>query len=385
MRDSLVETLPRLEARTAPPEGATAAGRRLPRWLLLVGFWTLIVLLYSTRQEQRLGMFDWERISWLDSLKASVAQWYPWGLMSVVIYWINRRLPLAPDALVQRVLVHVPLSIVVTVVYHYLEYGTGVLLGAPNDWNWLGATVFETAARVTYRLSMFVYWAIALFCVALDYQGHLKDRAIRSATLERMLAEARLTALRTQLDPHFLFNTLNSISAYVDGAPRKARLMIEQLGDLLRLSLDHADEQEIPLERELMFVDRYIQLLLVRFSDRLDVKVHVDPDVMNAAVPTFLLQPLIENAMRHGIAKLSNAGVIELSAWRSGEELHVRVRDNGPGLPRGWNFEQHKGVGLGHTRARLEQLYGKGEYSLNIASDRELGTCIDLVFPYRAA
>ena len=109
--------------------------------------------------------------------------------------------------------------------------------------------------------------------MALDYQSDLKDREVRAAELERLLTEARLATLRSQLDPHFLFNALNSISAYVESAPREARLMIEQLGDLLRLSLEHADEQEIPLERELMFVDRYIQLQLARFADRLDVQV----------------------------------------------------------------------------------------------------------------
>ncbi len=144
-----------------------------------------------------------------------------------------------------------------------------------------------------------------MICVALDYQSDLKDREIRTSGLERQLSEARLATLRSQLDPHFLFNTLNSISAYVESAPRQARLMIEQLGDLLRLSLEHADRQEIPLECELTFIDRYIQLQLVRFADRLDVHVRVDPEVMNAAVSTFLLQPLVENAIHHGTSKLS--------------------------------------------------------------------------------
>src|SRR4029077_18183781 len=203
----------------------------------------------------------------------------------------------------------------------------------------------------------------------------------RTSTLERLLSEARLATLGSQLDPHFLFNTLNSISAYVESAPRQARLMIEQLGDLLRLSLEHADQQEIPLEHELTFVDRYIQLQLVRFADRLDVDVRVDPEVMTAAVPTFVLQPLVENAIRHGTSKLTAAGAIELRAWRSGDRLHVRVRDNGPGLPRGWKLESNIGIGLGNTRARLEQLYGHGEYSLEVAPDDERGTCVDVTFP----
>jgi len=386
MQRSIVDVLP---APATPATGlghiTSVASRPVPRWLLVFGFWTLIVLAYSTRGEVRVGSYQWLPISWLDAFKAAVAQWYSWAVMSVAIYWVNRKLPVAPDALVPRLLIHVPLSIVFTVAYTYLFRGATVLLSAPNDPNWVGASILETASHVTYRLGTFVYWAIAMICVALDYQSNLKDREIRTADLERLLSEARLATLRSQLDPHFLFNTLNSISAYVESSPRQARLMIEQLGDLLRLSLDHADQHEISLERELTFVDRYIQLQLVRFADRLDVQVRVDSEVMTAAVPTFVLQPLVENAIRHGTSKLTAAGAIELCAWRSGDRLHVRVRDNGPGLPRGWNLERHIGIGLGNTRARLEQLYGHGEYSLEVAPDDEQGTCVDVTFPYRAA
>ena len=383
MVDALPTTLP------APSEQAgeltTVTSRPLPRWLLVVGFWTLIVLAYSTRGEVRTGSYEWVRISWLDAFKAAVAQWSPWGVLSVAIYWVNRRLPVAPDALVTRLFIHVPLSIVFTILYTYLFRGVTLLLDAPNDPQWIGGTILETAAHVTYRLGTFVYWAIAMICVALDYQSNLKDREIRTAGLERLLSEARLATLRSQLDPHFLFNALNSISAYVESAPRQARLMIEQLGDLLRLSLEHADRQEIALDQELAFIDRYIQLQLVRFADRLDVQVRVDPEVIAAAVPTFLLQPLVENAIRHGTSRLSAAGTIEVGAWRSGERLQVRVRDNGPGLPEGWTLERNTGIGLGNTRARLEHLYGRDEYSLDVTRDGERGTCVDVTFPYRIA
>jgi two-component system, LytTR family, sensor kinase len=385
MQPSVVEKLRELAAPTVPD--STAAGepsrRRMPRWLLVAGFWTLIVLAYSTRAEMRAGSYTWVRMSWIDSTKLAATQWYPWALLSIGIYWVNRKLPFRSDALLRRLLVHVPLSLVFGVAYTYLNYLLTLLLHAPTETVWMGATVFETVSRVIYRLGAFVYWSIAAICVALDYQSDLKDQEIRSAELERLLAEARLATLRSQLDPHFLFNALNSISAYVESAPRDARLMIEQLGDLLRLSLDHANEQEVPLERELMFVDRYLQLQLVRFAGRLDVQLRVNDDVLTAAVPTFMLQPLVENAIRHGVSKLPAAGTIELSAWRAGENLRVRVRDNGPGLPPGWTLDRRAGIGLGNTRARLEQLYGKGAYSLELTSGTEAGTCADVTIPYR--
>jgi two-component system, LytTR family, sensor kinase len=359
--------------------------RRLPRWLMVLGFWSLIVLAYSTRAEIRSPSYVWVRVSWLDSLKLGAAQWYSWGLLSFVIYWVNRKLPFRPDALFRRLLVHVPLSLVFGVAYTYLNVAITDVLHAPVENVWVGANVLETSTRVIYRLGTFVYWAIVAICVALDYQSHLKDQEIRSAELERLLAEARLVTLRTQLDPHFLFNALNSISAYVESAPREARLMIEQLGDLLRLSLEHADAQEVPLERELMFVDRYVQLQLARFADRLNVRVRVSEDLLTAAVPTFVLQPLVENAIRHGVSKLATAGIIELSARREGDRLHVRVQDNGPGLPAGWTFDRDAGIGLRNTRARLAQLYGTGEHSLDVASDGGQGTRVDIELPYHVA
>ena len=274
MQRSIATTLPTV-ATSKPKQGEATAlpvRRSAPRWLLVGGFWTLIVLAYSTRGEVRVGPYQWVSLSWFDAFKAAAAQWYVWGLLSVAIYWVNRKLPVASDALLKRLLLHVPLSIVFTVAYTYLNNAAMILTGAPEAPPWLGATLIDTVAKVTYRQGTFVYWAIAMICVALDYQSDLRDREVRTAGLERLLSEARLSMLRSQLDPHFLFNTLNSISAYVESAPGQARLMLEQLGDLLRLSLEHADQQEIPLERELTFVDRYIQLQLVRFADRLQVK-----------------------------------------------------------------------------------------------------------------
>jgi signal transduction histidine kinase len=361
-----------------------AAGSRIPRWLLVLGFWTLIALAYSTRTEIRSGPYNWVPLTWAESLKSAVAQWYAWGLLSVGIYWVNRVLPVKRDALLQRLLFHLPLSLAFTVAYTYLNYGLMTLLGAPSESNWLGDTVFETTTRVVYRLGTFVYWAIAAMCVVVEYQGHLKDRQIRNAELERLLTEARLATLRRQLDPHFLFNSLNSVSAYVESEPRRARLMLEQLGDLLRMSLEQAEEQEIPLERELAFVDRYVKLQQARFDDRLEVRVQVAPEALGATVPPLVLQPLVENAIRHGVSKLVGQGRIELTAWRDGSRLRLRVQDNGPGLPPGWDADRDVGIGLANTRERLRHLYGPHDFSLSIGADPEAGVRVDLSLPYRA-
>ena len=370
----------------ARPDSPPVARWRVPRWLLVVGFWTLIVLVYSTRTEVRSGPYVWVPITWFDALKAAAAQWYAWGLLSVGVYWVNRILPVGRDALFRRLLFHVPMSLVFTVGYTYLNYGLTLLFNAPVEANWLGESVFVTATRVTYRLGTFVYWAIVAICVALNYQSDSKDRQIRNVQLERLLSESRLATLRTQLDPHFLFNTLNAISAYVESKPREARLMLEQLGDMLRMSLENADEQEISLERELSFIDRYVQLQLVRFGDRLDVDIDVAPEVLGTAVPTFILQPLIENAIRHGVSKLTGKGHIVVRAWRDGDHLRLSVRDNGPGLPAGWTMERNTGIGLTNTQARLGHLYGDGEQRLSVGPARpDGGVLVEITIPCRVA
>lgn len=388
MERAIVEPLGRTAVVAPESLAADASGttwRRVPRWLLVFGFWTLIVLAYSTRTEIRSGPSYWVPITWIESLKTAAAQFYSWGLLSVGIYWANRILPVRQDALLQRLLFHLPLSIVFTVAYTYLNYGLTIVLGAPPESNWLGGNVFETATRVTYRLGTFVYWAIAAISMAADYQSGLKDRQIHNAELERLLSEARLASLRRQLDPHFLFNALNSVSAYVESEPRRARLMLEQLGDLLRMSLEQAEEQEIPLERELAFVDRYVQLQQARFGDHLNVKVEIAPEALAATVPPLILQPLVENAIRHGVSKLTGPGWIELAAWRDDDRLRLRVRDNGPGLPAGWHPNRDVGIGLANTRERLRHLYGPREFHLGIGPDPEGGVCADIVLPFRAA
>ncbi len=371
-----------ISAPDAVPVPVSAVRWRVPRSLVVFGFWTLIVLAYSTRTEVRSGPYVWVPIAWVDALKAAAAQWYAWGLLSVGVYWVNRILPVGRDALFRRLLFHVPMSLVFTVGYTYLNYGLTLLFNAPVEANWLGESVFVTATRATYRLGTFVYWAIVAICVALEYQSDSKDRQIRNVQLERLLSEARLATLRTQLDPHFLFNTLNAISAYVESKPREARLMLEQLGDMLRMSLENADEQEIPLERELSFIDRYIQLQLVRFGDRLDVETAVAPEVLGMAVPTFILQPLIENAIRHGVSKVTGKGHIAIRAWREGDDFRLSVRDNGPGLPAGWKMDRNMGIGLTNTQARLRHLYGDGEQRLTVGpAGPDGGVLVEVTMP----
>lgn len=188
----------------------------------------------------------------------------------------------------------------------------------------------------------------------------LRARQEQATRLHAQLAEARLDALRRQLDPHFLFNTLHAVSSLVERDPRGVRRMISRLGELLRHSIEGAAEPEVPLRQEVELLGRYVDIMQVRFQGKLEVSTQVDERVNDALVPNLILQPLVENAIRHGVEKLTGEGRIEIAATREGDAVVLTVRDNGPGLVPG-DGGAGGGVGLRNTRARLEQLYGAAQ------------------------
>jgi two-component system LytT family sensor kinase len=352
--------------------------RRPVRWLAGFLFWTLIVLFYSTSS----GMMG-RQAGWTDSLKSAMTQWYVWALLAPLIIRVDRLLPVAREAPLRRVIFHIPLSFLFTGIYIYASALARTLLGVTARGSSFSFSfdVLRASWRGAFHWNLLVYWVIVGVYVAYDYYSDLKERQLRTAELERLLAESHLNALQTQLHPHFLFNALNTISAHVERDPRTARRMLEQLGELLRLSLDHSEDQEIPLEQELAFLERYLDIQKVRFEDRLDVAT----DVLNGLVPTFVLQPLVENAIRHGIAPRSAKGSVEVAAWRDNGRLRLRVRDDGPGLPRGWDPAHNQGVGISNTRERLRRLYGDAEHTFEITGEPGAGVRVDLSFPFRDA
>src|SRR5262249_40591374 len=181
---------------------------------------------------------------------------------------------------------------------------------------------------------------------------------LKASQLEARLAQAQLQALKMQLHPHFLFNTLHAISALMRKDVEEADRMITRLSDLLRLTLENVGAQEATLRQELEILGRYLEIEQRRFGDRLQVKMEIEPETLDARAPNLILQPLVENAIRHGIAPRSAPGLIEIRASRAGDKLELQVRDNGVGLPTDHREPIKEGVGLANTRARLEQLYG---------------------------
>ena len=185
-----------------------------------------------------------------------------------------------------------------------------------------------------------------------------------------------------QLHPHFLFNTLNAISELIYRDPESAERMISDLSDLLRMSFENLEIQEIPLKQELEFLEKYLEIELTRFHDRLKVEMHISPDTLDASVPNMILQPLVENAIKHGIGPRSEGGKIDIDALRENGHLALTVRDNGLGVPLGDVENLSEGVGISNTRRRLRHLYGES-HSFSLKNEESSGLAVNLVIPYK--
>jgi hypothetical protein len=341
--------------------------------VLGVLFWTAVALFFSTQGYfGRGGGFQ----ALETSLRRSLPQWYLWGLLSPFLFWADRWAKARSHDLRGRILRHVPLAFGFVSVYVVLRTAVDDRLGNfPAAWNLEGLAP-------QYHWNLLIYSVLVGAAIAYDLRKEAREREIRAYELEARLAEARLETLKAQIRPHFLFNTLNAISAFVEKDPKAARRMTAHLGDLLRHSLESAERNEVPLAEELATVDDYLAIQEVRFAGKLNVEREVERDALGAAVPGFLLQPLVENAVEHGLAGKEGAGRILLRVERRNGELHLIVRDDGAGLPPSWDGNGN-GHGLRNVRERLEALYGDGA-AIEIANGAGTGVTVTVRIPFRA-
>jgi two-component system LytT family sensor kinase len=229
--------------------------------------------------------------------------------------------------------------------------------------------------------ALMTYSAIAGASCAIGYYRESRARAIRAAHLETRLAQARLKTLEAELHPHFLFNTLHAISTLVHTQPESADRMISRLSDLLRITFSRSEAACVSLHEELEFLQKYLEIEQTRFQDRLTVDYEIDPDTLDAEVPRLILQPLVENAIKHGVAPQTRPGVVSVGARRDGERLLLTVRDNGVGLTGGTRARLDGGVGLSNTRDRLECLYGVNQ-ALNFLESTP-GLTVEMQLPFQ--
>ncbi len=306
---------------------------------------------------------------------------WTWALLTPGLLFLNRKLAvydLGPRWTWRAALLLL-LSIPVCMVHTYVA-AVFLFPIAEATWNPLRdptyAQYFFIGGWQTYVAIFGVLMTVEL------YKENVTER-LELEQMERRLLQSQLNVLRMQLEPHFLFNTLNAISSEVAGNPQLARNMIEDLAALLRLAIDYRDSTEIPLSQEIVLLNRYLAIQKVRFGDRLTVDTHIDPEVKSALVPCLLLQPIVENAIRHGLGGQVRGGAITISACRDNEHVEILVRDDGVGLPAGW--EAAKGLGITVTRERLTALYPGEAGQFAIRRRESVGTEVLMRLPLRTS
>jgi two-component system LytT family sensor kinase len=357
------------------------------KWAVLFGFWTFFSLLNANQVYFEMLHKPGMNHSWWRIVFWQLVVWYAWLCMTPVIIWLGCKLPVEGRAWLKGILVHLPVSAVISALHVAAATYFEMTIRPFDVWSdrRLFLAQYESRLSSFFLFDFVMYWAILGVGYAFDYRTRLRERESLAAQLRAQLAQAQLEALKMQLHPHFLFNTLHAISGLVRADQKQPAVnMIAGLSDLLRRALDSADEQEVALRDEVKFTELYLDIQRVRFSDRLTVRVDVSPDVLDALVPNLLLQPLVENAIRHGVSLNESAGTVSISAYRAGDMLRVNVSDDGPGLQSGWRMEESEGIGLANTRARLERLYG-GDQRFELRNAEGGGVTAAVAIPFRGA
>jgi two-component sensor histidine kinase len=382
----------------------SAIRQHLAVWGLILFLWSLLVLAFAGQLVFTQGL------EWARAVNMSLHEWFPWAPLAPAVAWLASRFPFERGKLFWSIPVHVVACILAVLFCELLTRPDGPTPGGPLGGPSLGfrgepreagppfgagpgrpgefrpgqmpfrGDLRQPWAIRSARFNLPIYWIIVSIVNAFTYHRRSQEREHKALELEARLAEAKLQALRMQLHPHFLFNTLHAISTLVHKDPNAADEMIGNLSELLRVTLDTSDQQEVALSKELEFLDRYLEIQQVRFGARLRIEKQIDAGALQVRVPTLILQPLVENAIRHGLEAQPTLGVLAIKAVCQGSTLHLSVHDNGGGLKK--SSPQQYGIGLANTKARLQALYGNVA-QMTITSASEGGCTVALEIPRR--
>ncbi len=340
---------PRAIQRREPfPQTAPHRSWSLREASIIFGAWTLVASL-SALHLVMYRIYNGQSADWTRTLGVSFADWYSCGVLTPLFLLLVRTKPLARPLRWRRVLFYLGANAVLVALKYSLYYPIRVFLFPSPDF---------TLKAVLMKGFLWEYLAFAAIigvAYAIENQRSLRLRELRASELEARLSLAQMQLLRSQLQPHFLFNTLHAISSLMHRDVGAANEMLAQLGDFLRVTLQRSEDQETSLKDELELLERYLSIMRIRFGDRLTVSHEIDPSVLETSVPQLLLQPLVENAIKHGVAPHAGPARVCIKAELVGDSVEIRVVDDGPGLPPG---RIREGLGLTNTRKRLEQLYG---------------------------
>jgi two-component sensor histidine kinase len=336
------------------------------RWAIFAGYTAIALFIAAANSLTYLSTSG--AANWIPSLKRALGEWYAWAALTPIILYLAQRRPIERRTLLTNGGIHLAVAIIIAILKVYLDGYVRLFL--------FGRTRFLLAGA---PFNFLIYWAILGAAHGLRYYRTSRERELHASQLEARLADTRLMLLSMQLQPHFLFNTLNAISELVHEDPETADRMIAGLSLLLRETLESGAAPEVNLQRELHLLGCYIDIQRARFGPRLHVTVDVDASILDAAVPMLLLQPLVENSIRHGLARRVQSGRIVIAARPASTRVELTVHDDGDGLSRA---DCQEGMGLGNTRARLEALFGQA-YTLDMTERDGGGVLVTISFPYR--
>ncbi len=362
---------------TLPPSNNN---RREYFWQLLIGVWTILSIFMASQLVMQTKSGN-NPIFWYNAFLFEWLYCLQWMSLAPITLWLAKKFPLNNKKFFFGIFLH-------------LLAGTlfsSLTMGGRSVFNWAiihhmdnPLTLDHIIANMTGALDYGImsYILNTLFCYGYEFYNQMRERELRAIKLESELGQAQLMALKMQLHPHFFFNTLNVISVLIRKQENDLAVeMISRLSKFLRYTLDKTTTQEVSLREELNAIDLYLEIQKVRFQDNLILKRTISPDVLDSRVPTLILQPLIENALQHGISKRESGGVLELSAERVNGSVHIRISDNGPGISPNHADSQQYGIGLQNSESRLQKLYGS-KSQFEIYPRPEGGTTVHLAIPY---
>lgn len=367
---------------SANVDDESVLSRRSVQYGLIFGIWTVVALFFST-QVYLMNYAEKQPIRHTQTFLVQASACYPWALATPLVLWLSRRFSIERRNWIRRVALHFLFSVILCSLLlglHFILYM--VVMGRGSS-----ITAFRVFNYVYFNLDrwLLIYGLILVLNHAFNYYQSFRKGELKASQLRTQLVQSQLEALKMQVQPHFLFNTLHSISALLSKDTDGARKMITRLGDFLRLTLENSGSMEVTLQQEIEFLNGYLEIERIRFQDRLTTDIQVDPEVLDVRVPNLILQPIVENAMRHAIGN-STSGRVEITAVPRNGVVRIEVKDNGPGIQVDRTLETPRGRGLGlaNTRARLAGLYGTAA-SFELTNDPTGGLVVALEIPRGAA
>jgi two-component system, LytTR family, sensor kinase len=367
------------------PLGPIGARINWPMWLIIFGFWTLFSFLYANQIYFEMLHNPNMHHSWWRIAFWQLLVWYLWGFMSPLILDLGRRLPLEGAARLRGLLVHLVACVILSALHVAAATALRMIIRPFDVWSDTNSFLIQYQGELKnfFLFDVLVYWSVFGVGYAFDYRERYRQRESQASELRAQLAQAQLESLKMQLHPHFLFNTLHTIAGLVRTNEKQPAVnMISGLSELLRRALESAEEQEVTLREEVKFVELYLDIQKVRFSDRLKVQMVIGEETLDALVPNLILQPLVENAITHGISNKNSPGLLVIKTSRENGDLHLTVSDDGPGLRSDWRIEKSEGIGLVNTNERLKHLY-KNNHRFDLRNRENGGLTASIFIPFR--